>query len=86
MCVREVGEEGYAHVPELVVLAHERVERGGGVRARGAGQRGAVAQQHAADARLLAAARPAQLTHTYSIIWQVTVHHSIVNKYRSLLH
>lgn len=66
MCVRKVGEGGYAHVPELVVLAHERVERGGGVRARGAGQRGAVAQQHAADARLLAAARPAQLAHTHT--------------------
>lgn len=57
------GGECVSYVSDVEVLAHERVERGGGVRARAGGQRAAVPQQHAAHGRLLAAARAAQLEH-----------------------
>lgn len=51
------------NIPQMVVVPHERVQRGGGVRARAGAQRRAVPQQHAAraGARLLRTPRPAQL-------------------------
>jgi hypothetical protein len=67
------------YMSQLVVLPHERVERSAGVCSRGGGERGAVPQQHAANAPLLAATRPSELRIFYVFISTNHDHHQPIN-------